>query len=187
MDKVFTFFAKKNLGKELSNFYECHVEIVLNDGSIKSYNSGESAYHGMKYITIANNICDENKKRILLEYSKKFELNGEFDKLTQNEIKRKGGKNGLKLEKHELKIWENLSINIQKQICFYKYNNYSIVKEILNLTKGKILIHPAMRVNIEKVKEKLWEGRAIIKHTNELEIIGQNMLGKIWMEIRDTQ
>ena len=41
-----------------------------------------------------------------------------------------------------------------------------------------------MRCNAEKVKERLWEGRAIIID-GKLEIIGQNMLGNIWMKLRD--
>jgi hypothetical protein len=40
-----------------------------------------------------------------------------------------------------------------------------------------------MRCNEEKVKEKLWEGRGIIVD-GKIEIIGMNMLGKLWMELR---
>ena len=46
-----------------------------------------------------------------------------------------------------------------------------------------MLIHPAMRMNIKKVPNCLWEGR-YIKEENK--IIGRNMLGKIWMDIRDS-
>jgi len=187
MDRVFTFFAKKKAGTELSNFFECYVEIAFNGLKLFKYNSGESAYHGMKYITIAYNINDDNRKKILINYGEKFEIDGEFGNLSQNEIKKKGGKKGFKLEEYEREQWNILSIDIQKQICLYKFNNYSNIKDVLLSTKGKILIHPAMRVSIEKVKDRLWEGRAIINpETNKLEVIGQNMLGKIWMEIRDT-
>ena len=40
-----------------------------------------------------------------------------------------------------------------------------------------------MRMNIEKIPNCLWEGR-YIKEENK--IIGRNMLGKIWMDIRDS-
>ena len=64
----------------------------------------------------------------------------------------------------------------------YKYKNSQLVRDVLQKTKGKVLIHPAMRMNIKKVPNCLWEGR-YIKEENK--IIGRNMLGKIWMDIRD--
>ena len=41
-----------------------------------------------------------------------------------------------------------------------------------------------MRCSDEKVKSRLWEGRLIIVDGNT-QVIGMNMLGKIWMKLRD--
>ena len=42
-----------------------------------------------------------------------------------------------------------------------------------------------MRCNREKVKNRLWEGRGEICD-DKLVVLGGNMLGNIWMEIRDS-
>ena len=73
---------------------------------------------------------------------------------------------------------------MQIEICKYKYDHYNIVREDLHKSRGNILIHPAMRCSDEKVKDRLWEGRAIVVDGKQM-IIGQNMLGKLWMELRD--
>ena len=71
----------------------------------------------------------------------------------------------------------------RKNMSMEKIQNYPEIKEELLKTQNKCLIHPAIRVKEEKVKERKWEGRMI--EINGEKIIGQNMLGKIWMEIRD--
>jgi hypothetical protein len=48
----------------------------------------------------------------------------------------------------------------------------------------KILIHPAMRCNEENLKTRLWEGKGVVRD-GCVAIIGKNMLGNIWMELRD--
>lgn len=63
-------------------------------------------------------------------------------------------------------------------------NIYDEVKNDLYKSKGKILIHHVMRCNEEKVKNKLCEGKGIVIN-DKIEILGKNMLGKLWMELRD--
>jgi hypothetical protein len=54
-------------------------------------------------------------------------------------------------------------------------------------SKGKILIHPALRCSEVLIeRKKVWEGRAIIKD-GKLVIIGKNQLGNIWMKLRDNK
>ena len=36
----------------------------------------------------------------------------------------------------------------------------------------------------EKVKTRLWEGKGVVVDVN-IEVIGKNMLGNLWMKIRD--
>ena len=73
---------------------------------------------------------------------------------------------------------------MQKHICKYKYDNYEEVRDELVKSKDKVLIHPAMRCSEEKVMSRLWEGKAFIVDGN-IEVIGGNLLGRIWMNIRD--
>jgi hypothetical protein len=49
---------------------------------------------------------------------------------------------------------------------------------------GKVLIHPAMRCSEEKVRTRLWEGKGIVVD-GKIEVIGKNMLGKLWMELQN--
>jgi hypothetical protein len=41
-----------------------------------------------------------------------------------------------------------------------------------------------MRCSEEKVKSRLWEGKGVIVDGN-VKVIGGNMLGNLWMKIRD--
>jgi predicted NAD-dependent protein-ADP-ribosyltransferase YbiA (DUF1768 family) len=177
-DNIFTFFYKKNNGCELSNFYEC--DIIINKNI---YSSGELAFHGLKYNIISNKINNKNRKVELINYSIKFQKNEGFDKLSGNKIKSKGGKNGLKLSIEELQIWYQYRDKIQKQICKYKYENYKNIRNILNDTNSKILIHPALRCSDKNVIKQYWTGRIKIID-DKIKIIGHNKLGKIWMDIR---
>ena len=69
--------------------------------------------------------------------------------------------------------------------CFHgeKYIRLGRLSEDLKKSKNKILIHPALRTSEEKVKSRIWEGKAIIKD-GHIHILGKNRLGSIWMEVR---
>ena len=179
----FNFFSNKKEGRELSNFYE--GRIVLDENRI--YGSGEAAFHGSKYMKVGEATHDLNRKQELYEYARKFELGQEFSSLPQNEVKKRGGKGkcGMKLTISEIKKWEEVCLDVQYNICKYKYDNDDDVRRVLNSTIGKVLIHPAMRCNKEKVKNRLWEGRGEICDGKSV-VLGGNMLGNIWMKIRDS-
>jgi hypothetical protein len=98
-------------------------------------------------------------------------------------IVKKMGRN-LILDKNELELWSELSIIVQKEICKYKYGNYEEVRNDLIKSRGRVLIHPAMRCSEEKVKGRLWEGKGVVVD-GKIEVIGRNMLGNLWMELRD--
>ena len=168
------FFFKKEEYKCLSNFWECRVVV-----GTREYHSGELCFHGEKFIRIGELCPDETRKAALLAYGSKF-LKGPIS----GNIAKKMGRSFI-LTPAELDLWTKISIEVQVEICKYKYDNYEIVREDLCKSRGNILIHPAMRCSAEKVKERLWEGRAIVVD-GKLEIIGYNMLGNIWMKLRDT-
>lgn len=184
MCEVITFFDKKKDYRVLSNFWECEIRII-EDGEEFVYLSGELCFHGEKYRRLGMLIKEEDRKKELLDYSKRFNINGDIK--TSRDAKSKGGKgkNGLKLNSGELVLWNMLSESVQYEICKYKLDNYEVVKEWLLKSGNAILVHPAMRCGDNKMKDKFWEGRAIVKEDGNIEILGGNKLGVLWMKIRD--
>jgi len=176
---VFHFFDKKIEGRELSNFY---AGTVMVDG--RTFNSGEAAFHGMKYIKISEATLDADRRIVLEKYGDKFEATGEFGKYTGGEIKKRGGKKGLALTENELRVWTDVGRHVQSKICTYKYNTDERVKHALEGTQNKFLIHPAMRCSDFQIDTKYWEGRGTVVN-GILSVRGANMLGNIWMMLRD--
>ena len=177
MMNVFNFYYRKQEGRELSNFYDCHIEI-----NNKQYSSGEKAFHGMKYYLLSG-LCDGDRSNTLNEYACKFEIGGEFDYLPNNMIKRKGGKKGLYLTDEEQNQWNKIAKDIQTKICKYKYDTNKQVRDCLANTGEKILIHPELRCKDEKLK--IWNGRAKMIN-GKVVVIGSNLLGEIWTELRQS-
>lgn len=173
---VLNFFFKKKEGQCLSNFWNCIVKIQ--DEEVREYDSGECCFHGEKFIRIGKH-SNGNRKKELLDYGKKF-LKGKCD-LNGNVVKKMGKQ--LVLTKEELKFWDSECINVQTEICNYKYDHYEEVRTELCKTKDKILIHPAMRVKEEKVKDLLWHGKGIVVK-GKIKVLGKNMLGELWMKVR---
>lgn len=178
-NKVMNFFFRKEEGRCLSNFWECII-IINDEIEIREYDSGECCFHGEKFFRISKYCNDETRKEELLEYSKKF-LRGKCQ-INGNIVKKLGRQ--FILNKEELELWHKESINVQTEICNYKFNNYEVVRNELIASKGKILIHPAMRCSEEKVKDKLWEGKGIVID-GKIQVLGMNMLGNLWMKLRD--
>ena len=176
---VINFFFKKEEFKSLSNFWECII--IIKDGNmIREYDSGECCFQGEKFIRVGNICKDENRKKELLEYGNKFSRG--VCKKDGVIVKKMGRK--FMLDKDELDLWDLLSIDVQNEICKYKYENYEEVRNDLIKSKGKILIHPAMRCSEDKLKSRLWEGKGVFVD-GKIEVLGKNMLGKLWMNIRD--
>lgn len=95
-----------------------------------------------------------------------------------------GGKKGLLLNSIELKLWIDISIYVQHEICTWKVNNYEEVRNDLLKSGTKILIHFATRCN-QKNLETIgpWEGKGVVID-GKVVVIGKNLLGNIWMEYR---
>jgi len=175
---MFNFFYRKQEGRCLSNFWECNIQIK--DDEVREYESGECCFHGEKFIRVGKECKDEQRKKELIDYGKTF-LKGNGI-VNGNVVKKRG--RALMLTSDELETWYYESIDVQTEICKYKYDHYEEVRNELIKSKGKILIHPAMRCNEEKVKRKLWEGKGIVVD-GKIKVIGMNLLGKLWMNVRD--
>jgi predicted NAD-dependent protein-ADP-ribosyltransferase YbiA (DUF1768 family) len=173
---VINFFGKKEEYRSLSNFSV--FEVVIR-GVI--YESGEHAYHGEKFKVLGEICEDVKRKEELLSYSVKFMKPSLFG--FGSDVKSKGGKKVFKLTDVEDRLWKEVGIEVQREICRFKYENYEVVRADLVKSGVKLLVHPAMRCGEEKVKSKLWEGRGIVVD-GKIEVIGRNMLGNLWMELR---
>ncbi len=184
MCEFITFFDKKKEYRCLSNFWECKVSIFDED-EIRDYNSGELCFHGEKFIRLSKLCNDEERKRKLLDYGRRFLIGGDI--LNSKDAKSKGGKSkkGFKLDLDEMRKWYGISMNVQKEICKYKLENYEEVREWLKKSGKCMLIHPALRCSDDNMKDKIWEGRMILSDDGNFEIIGGNKLGEIWMSFRD--
>jgi predicted NAD-dependent protein-ADP-ribosyltransferase YbiA (DUF1768 family) len=175
---VITFCSKKEDYRSLSNFWE---GLVVIDGE-RVYESGEHAFHGEKYWELGEYCVEDDRKKKLKEYSRKFLKEVGCFK-SSLDAKRGGGKKGLKLNEEELRVWSNICIGVQRKICKYKLENYEVVRNDLMRSMGSTLIHSAMRCSDEKVMERLWEGRWVVRDGVGM-VWGGNKLGECWMELR---
>ena len=176
-DVRINFFGKKEEYKSLSNFSK--LEVVIGDGIV--YDSGEHCIHGEKYRFLGNACEDLKRKELLLSYSEQFRKGSTFG--FGAAVKRMGGKNGVKLTDVETILWQTVCVDVQRQICEYKFDNYEVVRDDLHKSRGKLLVHPAMRCSDAKVLGKIWCGRAKVVD-GKVVIIGQNILGVLWMDLR---
>ena len=157
----------------MSNFWEGDVQI---QGRL--YESGEHCFHGEKYYRLADLSTNLLRKAMLLDYSELF-MKPSYRSAA--DAKMFGSAKGLRLTSEELAQWSILSVEVQKEICRWKFDNYKEVRDDLVKSGTKILIHPALRCS--NIGSRIWEGKASLKD-GELVILGQNLLGKIWMELR---
>ena len=167
------FFFQKVEGRSLSNFWEGQVRI-----GDRVYGSGECGFQGEKFFRVSRYSTDSRKQE-LISYGEKFLT------CTSGAVVKRMGR-ALRLTPEELDIWNRESIHVQEEICQYKFDTYEEVREDLRKSKGKWLIHPAMRCSDDKVKHRVWEGRVVMIEGNPT-ILGGNQLGNIWMRLRDSK
>ena len=181
-ERVVNFYSRKKEYRSLSNFWEHDVTIIDGDET-RIYQSGEHCFHGEKYRRISAFSEKDTRKRVLNDYSKSFLKPSVY--ATPGEAKKAGGKRGLHLLSDELKVWSQLSVDVQKEICDWKIKNNETVKQDLLKSGTRLLVHPALMCSEAKLRDRIWEGRALINERGELIILGQNLLGNIWMDKRD--
>ena len=181
-DGVANFFSGKKEYRSLSNFWENDVAIVCN-GIIRVYESGEHCFHGEKYFRLGSLCEDEFRKNALLAYGQKF-VKTSSSYLTCAQAKKMGGKRGFLLNNAELQTWDHVSIQVQREICRWKLENYLEVRSDLAKSCDKILVHTALRCSEERLeKTRVWEGKGVVID-GKIRILGKNMLGKLWMDLR---
>jgi predicted NAD-dependent protein-ADP-ribosyltransferase YbiA (DUF1768 family) len=175
-DGVINFFSSKKEYRSLSNFWENDVTV---DG--RTYESGEHCFHGEKYIRLSEE-CKDDRQKQLLDYGQTFMKPSAYK--TGAMVKKMGGKKGLLLNPNELKLWATISVEVQEKICKWKIDHYEEVREDLLKSGDKLLVHPAMRCSEEKLGERIWEGKGVVRD-GQIVVLGKNMLGNIWMKCRE--
>lgn len=186
-----TFSSRKTHMGELSNFYNTNVVVDHGSvGGVRVYISGEAAFHGSKFRSAATaHQSGSARGAELRAHARKFEIDGGFEELSAAQLKSKGGKtkkNGFELDERERAAWSAKCIDVQRQICQYKFDNDEAVRACLISSVQKILVHSAYRTGLAKIRECFWEGKAVLKEDGiKVEVLGRNELGKIWMEIRE--
>jgi predicted NAD-dependent protein-ADP-ribosyltransferase YbiA (DUF1768 family) len=173
---VVNFFSSKDAFRCLSNFWECEVVV---DGRI--YESGEHAFHGEKYTRLGA-LAEPTRQSALLDYGGAFRRPSPYK--TGAIAKRMGGKRGMMLSGVELGQWESLSMRVQLEICEWKLQHHAMVRADLLSSRGKILIHPALRCSEAKLGSRIWEGRGVVQD-GRIVVLGRNELGRMWMQLRD--
>jgi predicted NAD-dependent protein-ADP-ribosyltransferase YbiA (DUF1768 family) len=176
---VLNFFFKKEEAMCLSNFWKSNI-IISHENEEREYDSGESCFHGEKFTRLGMLCTDETRKQQLLEYGNRLLI----DVCTKDGNVVKKMRRALILTSKELELWNGLSISVQEEICKYKFENYRGVRDELQKSKGKILVHPALRCGLDKLHYRLWEGKGIVVD-GKIKIIGKNMLGNLWMKLRE--
>jgi predicted NAD-dependent protein-ADP-ribosyltransferase YbiA (DUF1768 family) len=175
-----SFWSGKVEYRCLSNFWERDV-VIKDDGMEYVYESGEHTFHGEKYRRLGKLCKDENRKMELLEYSKKFLKGGCFKSCIDS--KKGGGKKGLLLNEDEIKLWNSICIDVQNEICVYKFDTYEEVRNTLYNSGGSILTHTASRCSEKQYESRFWEGKMVERDGVNM-VIGGNKLGECWMDLR---
>ena len=171
--KYFKFSTKGKKGQVLSNFSKLNVTI-----DEITYKTGEHAFHGSKYFSSSKlyDVSKKKRRQILIDYAKKF-IGEETEFLTALDAKKAGSKTKFKMKDAEIELWKSKSIDTQKMINKYKYETYPEVRDILEKYSDHVLVNSDNRAK----DETIWGA----KITKEGDMIGQNLLGKMWEETRD--
>lgn len=151
----------------LSNFIGCTITIPFHTGEILTFPTAEHAFQASKFYL--NGYYDYARK---------------FTNTNMSSIEAKKTGKGLRLNQQELQQWNNLVKQVQTYICWEKIKNSPGLKEYLISTRGIYLLH------LEALGKWSQYGGVFLEKSpfndGKLWLKGDNLLGKIWMEIRDT-
>jgi predicted NAD-dependent protein-ADP-ribosyltransferase YbiA (DUF1768 family) len=164
------FYNRKKEFNTLNNIYKC--DIVIED---RLYESGQHCLHGEKFYNLSIAYND----REAFELSKTFLKPSIYQSMQdihyvsiyQNRSEDRD------------KYWDSINIPIQYEICLYKFNNYEEVRNDLINSESKLLIYSPFKPGNKHCKLSKWAGK-VSNCDGKLLIIGQNILGKLWMLIR---
>lgn len=151
----------------LSNFADCEIKITFPTNEVLSFPTGEHAFQASKFYINGHH-----------EYARTF-----TDRTMSALDAKKNGKK-LKLSQNELQIWANSVKQLQYYICWFKVQNTPGLKEYLIETRGRYLLH------LEALGKWSEYGGVFLEKSQfndgRLWLKGNNLLGQVWMQLRDT-
>jgi predicted NAD-dependent protein-ADP-ribosyltransferase YbiA (DUF1768 family) len=166
MSEIHTQTGRTKLAS-LSNRWPCRVICQT-----REYVSGEHAFHGEKYFRLAQLSADTGRAKQLLEQAALFV----GDNNTQTLAHTGGGSASFRLTKLERAAWSEISVYVQTEICRWKAAHCREVQEDLFVSGNRILVHLP-----KGTKPGFWDGVPV---SGNIQVIGGNMLGYIWMDVR---
>jgi predicted NAD-dependent protein-ADP-ribosyltransferase YbiA (DUF1768 family) len=180
-ERVILFHSRGKDYAILSNFWEEPITLR----GIR-FACPEACFHYAKLMTIANSlrIAEQQARPGTGAAERAQELATKASELTRPglaplDAKRLGGKGkeGLRLTEHELEIWTNTCLGIQREICAARLSQPGgeAVADILRGTGSQTLVHYERMAN----EMSFWGGKV-----TDGRVVGQNHLGKIWMDFR---
>lgn len=166
--------SKDQRDQFFSNFIDGPVVINYSTGKVLKYQTGEHAFQSAKFYLTGH--CDYARNFVIIN-------NNESIYKTPSEAKKAG--KALRLNQTELDYWSNSCFRyIQYSICMYKINTIPGFKEYLISTKRKYLLH-----HEALGKWPIYGGVFLEKSPFSDQLLwlkGDNLLGKMWMEIRNS-
>ena len=146
------------------------MEIVL-DGV--EYRTEEHATQAAKF-RVASRVSDTKGRSFFLSDLSDMFRGTRF--ITYREAV-EAGKRRTRLDSAEYAEWNDRRVEIQKRICMYKLSQYVEVRNALRYTKGTTLVFSSPYMG----ESAFWG----MQKTETGKLVGKNMLGRIWMQLRD--
>jgi len=156
----------------LSNRWPCRVVVQT-----REYASGEHAFHGEKYFRLAQLCPDPLRAKLLFEQAALFI----GDALSMDDAHTAGKR--FRLTPEERALWSEMSNDVQTDICRWKAAHSREVQEELFLSGTKTLVHLNKRRSARA--SSIWDGKVrVCPVSGDIRVVGGNMLGYIWMDVR---
>jgi ribA/ribD-fused uncharacterized protein len=180
MPEFIIFFSRGRQLAILSNFAPHPMTL---DGH--RFSCGEAYFHFAKFMAAARHHDGKNAARLqaLVGHAAKLADKPSLDGLG---AKRLGGKGklGLRLEGDELAAWDQARDEAQRRICEARLSQGGVAaQEVRSALLGSGL---AVLVHFERgaTADTYWGGKVVGEGTPEARVVGQNALGRMWMEMR---
>ena len=145
------------------------MEIVL-DGV--EYRTEEHAIQASKFLVASRVSASERRSLFLSDVAAMFR----GDRFITYKEAAEAGKR-IRLYPAEFEAWCEKDVEIQRRICMYKLTQYAEVRNALRCTTGTTIVFSTPYMS----EEAFWG----MQKTETGRLVGKNMLGIIWMGLRD--
>jgi ribA/ribD-fused uncharacterized protein len=168
-------------GKELailSNFWPQRLVI-----DAKSFSCPEAYFHYAKFAAVAAAASTSARRDLMLKQAEKLTVPA----LPALAAKRIGGKgkDGLRLAEDELAVWDSARDAVQRRLLRERLAQDGAggtLEQTLLATGSAVLVHFERMASVHSY----WGGKVAAQEGGgKASVVGKNMLGRMWMELRD--